>query len=34
VTPAGQVVWQHTVSSEVARAYRYEADYPGLAVLR
>jgi hypothetical protein len=33
VSPAGDVVWEHTVSGESARAYRYEADYPGLAAL-
>ena len=34
VTSAGEVVWEHTVSGEVARAYRYEGDYPGLGALQ
>jgi len=33
VTPAGDVVWEYTAAGEVARAYRYESDYPGLAAL-
>jgi hypothetical protein len=33
VTPSGETVWDHDAGMETPRAYRYEADYPGLARL-
>ncbi|MDD4857226.1 MAG: aryl-sulfate sulfotransferase [Candidatus Krumholzibacteria bacterium] len=33
VTDSGEVVWRYSYGSEVARALRYQADYPGLSRL-
>ena len=33
VMPSGETVWDHDAGMETPRAYRYEADYPGLARL-
>lgn len=33
VTPSAETVWDYDVGMETSRAYRYEADYPGLSRL-